>query len=274
VRSGWRRARRLSCPAERVRRRGRERSPALSDAVMRKPLLTHVVVPASPDGETRTRTVDTTISRVLSRMSLGIMARRELRFARATQTPPRGDNQHCHRHQEALVAPEDGRPPPRERYRLRSRGAIPSTPRLLLRATASGHREPLDRRQRQVPAPTRRQGSPRAIQQTSYSPISRLAAPIRNRRRARPIRPSDRRRNTSAFIGLAATKGGVSARVRRTIACSPKGHSRARPVGLVRWSTDAWQPGFWQRVGSQVIPVRTGELSLSRWSAIWVRPRS
>ena len=45
-RSAWRRARRLSCPTERVRRRVRERSPGLRGVVMREPLLTHVVVPA------------------------------------------------------------------------------------------------------------------------------------------------------------------------------------------------------------------------------------
>lgn len=39
---------------------------------------------------------------------------------------------------------------------------------------APGHRGPRERGQRQMPAPTRREGSTRAIQETSYSPQARM----------------------------------------------------------------------------------------------------
>src|ERR1019366_6814355 len=45
----------------------------------------------------------------------------------------------------------------------------------LATATTSGQREPRERRRRQMPAPTRRQGSRRSIQETPYSPDSRIA---------------------------------------------------------------------------------------------------
>jgi hypothetical protein len=48
--------------------------------------------------------------------------------------------------------------------------ATMSTSTLLSRAAIPGHREPRERRGRQMPAPARRQGSRRAIQETSYSP--------------------------------------------------------------------------------------------------------
>ena len=46
---------------------------------------------------------------------------------------------------------------------------------VLSHATTSGQREPRERRRRQMPAPTRRQGSRRSIQETPYSPDSRIA---------------------------------------------------------------------------------------------------
>ena len=43
---------------------------------------------------------------------------------------------------------------------------------VLSHATTSGQRQPRERRRRQMPAPTRRQGSRRSIQETPYSPLA------------------------------------------------------------------------------------------------------
>jgi hypothetical protein len=54
-------------------------------------------------------------------------------------------------------------------------------------------------------APRRKQGTYRRRPRTCSSPISRLAAPTRNRRRVGPIRPSDRRRsNRRPYTGAGA----------------------------------------------------------------------
>jgi len=46
------------------------------------------------------------------------------------------------------------------------------TPIQATSASLTGHTEPRERRGRQMPAPARRQGSRRAVQETPYSPVA------------------------------------------------------------------------------------------------------
>ena len=66
----------------------------------------------------------------------------------------------------------------RRRFAFHEQAALWNACVARLETTASGHREPRERRGRQMPAPARRQGSRAAIQDTPYSPEREPRSPI------------------------------------------------------------------------------------------------